>query len=79
MSELEKSEMCHSCGFETHELKYYGPSVFGKTDGKWLCDLCASTFAGTAVDYPTHYDGPTLATICYVGNVILAEIRKARS
>lgn len=44
----------------------------------WLCRLCASTLAGNAYDYPEQYQGQAavLKTICYVGNTILAEVKK---
>jgi len=42
---------------------------------KWLCDLCASTLTGTAYDHPTSYDHPMMATVCYVGNAILAALK----
>lgn len=44
-----------------------------------LCALCVNTWAWRAVEYPTHYaeSGPVMQTVCYVGNAILAEIRRA--
>lgn len=79
----EKPEGCFSCGFETVNLtEYPRRRAIDYAEGcetKWLCELCASTDAGTAVDYPTQFvDIASLRTICYVGNVILAAIR-ARS
>lgn len=76
----DKPEFCLSCGFGTTHLTGYprrrNINYAEGCETKWLCDLCASTDAGTAVDYPTQYpDIASLRTVCYVGNVILAAIR----
>lgn len=75
---------CWSCGWETLDLEAYPTAprpydISEENKGKWLCDLCASTLTGSALDYPTHYDAPTLRTICYVGNAILATLRSKDS
>lgn len=75
---------CSSCGFETEALQsypnhrtQYDDAYTDESRRKWICALCASTAAGSALDYPTHYpEGTTLKTICYVGNVILAALRR---
>ncbi len=74
-----KPEICQSCAYETDRLKYY-PFALRQEEGMWLCELCASTHAGNACEYPNQYpERKTLATICYVGNVILAAIRKDKT
>ena len=77
MSTLEaKSECCDSCNYETKELEFYPFNM--REDGSWLCELCAGTLAGNALEYPEQFrDRRILQTICYVGNVILAKIRKS--
>ena len=77
-SEQNKPEECEACGFTTEALKHYGPSLGGVCkEGKWLCDLCAGTFSGSAIDHPSSYRGQTeiLQTICYVGNAVLAALK----
>lgn len=76
---------CDSCEFEA-ELKEYRSMrlVAGMPDKvKRLCHLCAATMTGGAVDYPNQYldgrSGDVMKTICYVGNAIIAEIRKLKS
>ena len=44
-----------------------------------LCELCANTPAGTALQYPHGKDRHTLQTLCWIGNCILDEIRKGNS
>ena len=46
---------------------------------KSLCALCAGTRSGNAVEYPRQYpNASTLFTVCYVGNLILAELLEIR-
>ncbi len=70
---MSKLEDCESCGFEA-KLK----DCF---DGKFrLCSLCAGTLTGNAMAYPAQYEhSDVMKTICYVGNVLLAEIKKQRT
>ena len=77
----EQSEDCDGCGFHTPHLKFYKSSRHWKEPerrGKWLCALCAGTFAGNAVEYPEQYhdgqDASILFAVCYVGNVILERL-----
>lgn len=86
MTNPENPEQCDSCGFETLDLKAYGNSSYslGTRSGqgeshKWLCSLCAGTMTGTAYEYPEQFRGEinTMRAVCYIGNAILAEIRKA--
>lgn len=77
----EKPEQCESCQFETDAIKAYRTTrnfPRGPCPDKWLCDLCASTIAGNAHEYPEQFPGThdVVRTICFVGNAILAEIRK---
>jgi hypothetical protein len=82
--ENEKSEECDSCGFRTEALIAYPVRRnFPKESApKWLCDLCASTMAGNAHEYPEQFRegraGDVMKTICFVGNTILAAIASAR-
>lgn len=65
---------CESCHYETPALTYCADRILRSI---WLCDLCAGTLAGNAAKNPVAYPhADVLRTICYVGNVILAEIRR---
>lgn len=81
--ENEKPGCCDSCEFETSELIAYPVrrNFPKESEPKWLCDLCASTAAGSAHEYPEQYgeSAQVLKTICYVGNAVLAAIASARS
>jgi len=84
MSE-EKPDECECCGFKTEAITAYRTNrnfPKGPCPDKWLCNLCASTMAGTAHEYPEQYfegrAGEVLKTICFVGNTILAAIASAR-
>jgi hypothetical protein len=76
----EKPEECECCGFKTSALKeYQSLKNFPLDEKKWQCELCAGTMTGSFSDYPKQHDPDTLCvmkTICYVGNAILAEIKK---
>lgn len=80
MPEYEiEPEGCQCCGFETTEIKPYGMNrMFPNPGKKWLCNLCVETMAGNAYEYPEQYrhHGDVLKAICYVGNVILKEMRR---
>lgn len=71
---------CDACGFKTNELTnhQYEDNNFKDCD-MWLCKLCAGTHSGTASQYPDQYNegdsGEILHAICYVGNMILKEIK----
>lgn len=77
----QQPEEYECCQFETRDLKAYqnGPSSpMPKETHKWLCILCASTFAGSMFEYSRLYTRAELQTIqaiCYVGNAILKAIK----
>lgn len=79
----EKPNECECCNFETKALKAYDQrSAPGHPyPQKWLCELCASSPAGTQFDFK-QFNAPgelhILQTICYVGNAIIAAIGKGR-
>lgn len=70
---------CDSCNFETPKLKFY-PMRSGDINepevNKLLCDVCASTMAGNAYEYPRQYEGErkTLQMLAYCTNLILQKI-----
>lgn len=75
----EKPDECEGCYYPTKTLKSYARrEPIGTQEKKWLCDLCASTECGSAVDYPRQFESQRSAmrTTCYVGNVILTELKK---
>lgn len=83
-AEPEKPDACESCDFVTAEIAKYSMMRFFPAQPnrvKWLCELCASTMAGSAFEYPEQYpdkSGEILRAICYVGNSIIAEIRATK-
>lgn len=72
----EQPNECDCCGFETEDLADYGWHGSGS---KWCCNLCASTMASRAHEYPEQFRGQehVLKAICYVGNEILKAIRQS--
>lgn len=79
----EKPEACDCCRFETTALTYYRPIGVGSLDttGRWLCELCPSTYASQMDSYKhLKYleSNEVMKTICYVGNAILRELRGLR-
>ena len=73
---------CHACGFEPEDPSELSPYDGCDTRGlgnlrMMLCHICAGTFVGSAVRYPRSYpDADTMKTIAYVGNLILAALKK---
>ena len=73
---------CQCCGFETKKLRLFkdmdtmiaGGGQLVKSEF-WFCDLCASSHASNSYRY-LYEDSRVQKTICYVCNVLLAEIRK---
>lgn len=75
----EKPTVCDCCSFETTKLTAYDhEGALKRGAQKWLCDLCAETEAGRMLDYPSQFEGQaaTIRTVCYVGNVILATLKR---
>jgi hypothetical protein len=68
---------CDSCDYPA-PLAAFDPALLADSrEPKLLCELCAGTAAGHALDYPSQYpNADVLKTICHVGNAILAELRK---
>lgn len=71
---------CECCQFQTDKLTLYknqdtciAAGGLNKTrkDDFWFCDLCAGSMASTHYRY-LNEDYTTLATICHVGNQIIA-------
>lgn len=72
----ERPESCYSCDYTTDKLKPYpADRGCGKEDA-WLCDVCASTLAGNAYFWPTHYESAeVMKQISYCTNLILDAIK----
>ncbi len=65
---------CDSCGYPAPLATFQSAPT---NEPKTICELCAGTYAGSALDYPSQYpNADVLKTICHVGNAILAELRK---
>lgn len=72
----EKPAECMACQFETTNLTRYEMGY--PIRAWWLCNLCAYTPAANAAIYPSQYEGQveTMKTINYVGNCILAALKR---
>ena len=73
----QKIGECDACGFSGIPLVRYGRAS-SVNSYKWLCSLCARTLTGNTIDCLETYaqQSATMQTVCYVGNAILAELRK---
>lgn len=77
---VEAPPTCEGCNFATAQLEDYGTGALASSSEfrpahKWLCSLCANTYAGSAVQYPRQYpERNVLFTICYIGNAILQKL-----
>lgn len=67
---------CDSCRCEDVAVTEYPATHFSAA--KRVCELCAKTMTSTWVDYShTNKDAlEVMRTVCYVGNIILRELRK---
>lgn len=90
MSYTDKPEECDCCQFLTDALTEY--DAYARTAGHgpctpehekaraWLCNVCASSYAGTCYSYPRNpgnYENmPMYAMIAHCTNMILQELRK---
>lgn len=85
VDEMGNPMACHSCGFKNVATAEYPHRIeLGRSEAfnianldkpKLLCQLCAGTMTGNALDYPSQYpNADVLKTICYVGNAILAKL-----
>lgn len=70
---------CSACHYVT-KVKEYQWDINCEADKERspmkLCDLCANTPSGNALQYPQGKDTHTLQAVCWIGNKILDEIRK---
>ena len=68
----EKPSECESCEFTTTALEFYRRA--GRP-GAWFCEVCASTAAGSAFHYPTHYpDADALRMLAWGINYLAQRI-----
>jgi predicted Zn-ribbon and HTH transcriptional regulator len=78
-AETEKPEECESCGYETERLTLYD-SHNGDNPLAWLCEVCASTYAGNAYHYPRQYENRhIMQQISYCTNLILDTMGRANT
>lgn len=74
--EVEVTE-CSNCHYKINDLMKIERTHGEKMGCTWyLCKVCRETFAGNAYEFPRYYDAQLYGTIAYIGNMILAEIRK---
>ena len=77
MGAIDKPECCEACQFETGALTRYDKyrNFPEKEEFKWLCEICASTMAGTAYEYPDQYPNrEVMFMMAWCTNRILAAI-----
>lgn len=87
----EYSPRCMCCNFETsaltHRTTFHGRNIDGPTSTEyWVCELCIATGAS---DVPPPWkqfrwpwdriEAKVLRAVSYVGNEVLAELRKRSS
>lgn len=70
----EDDPICQCCGYEGPTKKYTTMGRDGQQEREY-CLLCASTLASVRHGYGRE-DATVLAHVCYIGNLILDEIRK---
>ena len=73
-----ENELCECCQFETTELSEYSPPTNSVRKAKYkFCDICAATPLSNIIMY-SHLSEyrPLAQAIGYIGNLILAEIKK---
>jgi len=67
---------CDSCGFPEPDGEQWRNYNFVDKQLR-LCELCAGTLIGNSAAYPNQYpERAVLASIAYIGNAIITEIRK---
>lgn len=74
---------CACCGFCNEGVEKEFPILYYRrrdmepdSKYKWLCNLCAESSAGMMIDFPGDYPNHKLAAVaCFVGNMILKELR----
>ena len=74
MSDEDKPIECEACSYDEVQLFKVGP--------RWLCFLCYSTLTETYTRNLTAANFDTavlLKTICFVGNVIIHQLRSESS
>jgi len=73
---------CDSCDYPApvHELTAMRQPGQSRGDTLTLCEICAKTQIGVALEFPHYYEGQaeTLRALGYVANKILDEIRKLK-
>lgn len=73
----EDIEECQACGFDQAPLRSYRVQwPINSKERKYLCNLCANTHAGTAVDFPSQFpEKNVIFAINYGINMILKAIK----
>jgi hypothetical protein len=80
ITENDLDEECESCGYSAPLTTY--PNINPELAGPFkFCDVCAYTFLCRAVTYPRQYGSrcPLWASIGYIANMILDELRQIRA
>jgi hypothetical protein len=69
---------CDACDAVNVIVQKYLPRCGGRcTEDKFLCEYCARTMSGNALDYPDQYpDRTVLFTICAVANMLESNVAK---
>lgn len=85
IKDREDELTCDSCRYPAkdltsynHRLNQFRADVTEEAKKILLCELCASTSAGTAKQYPNQFEGEinTMQTLCFIGNAILDALER---
>ncbi len=86
IKDREDGQECDACHYPAKKLTSYPSKNWsgGPTHPDahhTLCELCASTKSGSALEYPTHYPNHSaqiMAAVCFVGNLILDKVEEKK-
>jgi hypothetical protein len=72
----DEAEECDGCRFPGLELEEYEASPVGRRkEPKRLCELCANTFMGNALEYPEQYDNhDAMQIVAFCTNLLLKRL-----
>lgn len=75
----DEEKACECCNYEgAAMMEYTKPRGRGYPEKVRMCDLCATSWAGN--DFLYGYESHNAsATVCYVGNVLLAVLHKVKA
>jgi len=72
---------CDSCTYRTKQLHKVDPPFMGKRkEPYYFCELCYSSYAGNAAQYPGQYaqTGDVMRHMCLMTNFILEALKEKK-